>query len=109
MKEERDKMALEMYENWLVSGITSVTTGKNGITGRVYLFLRQMVWLGSYQQPAVWTPGVGLCLNAVFWEKKKEVFLIKHLEELLCPIVDFPFTNRHGKSWNKWDKKKKGE
>lgn len=43
MKEERDKMALEMYENWLVSGITSVTTGKNGITGLVYLFLRQMV------------------------------------------------------------------
>lgn len=22
MKEERDKMALELYENWLVSGIT---------------------------------------------------------------------------------------
>lgn len=28
MKEERDKMALEMYENWLVSGTTSVATEK---------------------------------------------------------------------------------
>lgn len=28
MKEERDKMALEMYENWLVSGTTSVAAEK---------------------------------------------------------------------------------
>lgn len=26
MKEERDKMALELYENWLVSRITQTTT-----------------------------------------------------------------------------------
>lgn len=39
MKEERDKMALEMYENWLVSRITC------GTGGALYLFLTQMVSL----------------------------------------------------------------